>query len=158
MKISWVNKKIINLEETNNKLLECIESKHMTNGGKNVSNLQNKIKKLFKLNDDKEVLLVCNGAMGINALIGGLNIYFNKKLRWVVQSFTFPCSKQGLLIDSIISDIDENMGPSLSNINVNDFDGILVTNCFGCSSNIKYYEDFCKKNNNYYYLIMLLLL
>ncbi len=147
MKISWVNKKTINLEETNKKLLECIESKHMTNGGKNVYNLQNKIKKLFKLNDDKEVLLVCNGAMGINALIGGLNIHFNKKLRWVVQSFTFPCSKQGLLIDSIVSDIDENMGPSLSNINVNDFDGILVTNCFGCSSNIKYYEDFCKKNN-----------
>lgn len=148
MKISWVNKKNINFEIVNKKIIDCIDSKHMTNGGKNVINLQQKIKNLFKLNNNKEVLMVCNGAMGINALVGGLNIYFGKKLRWLVQSFTFPCSKQGLLIDSVVADVDNiNMGVNLNNININDFDGILITNCFGCSSNIEYYEEYCKKNN-----------
>ena len=87
--------------------------------------------------------------MGINALIGGLNIFHNKKLKWAVQSFTFPCSKQGLLNDSIIVDLDENMGPDIKQLyNLKDqYDGILVTNCFGASSNIELYETFCKENN-----------
>jgi dTDP-4-amino-4,6-dideoxygalactose transaminase len=149
MKISWVNYKDINFENVNSKIKNCIEIKHLTNGGKNVINLQSKIKELFKLEENKEVLMVSNGAMGINALVGGLNIYFEKKLRWAVQSFTFPCSKQGLLIDSLVLDIDENMGPNLKELNekINDYDGIIITNCFGCSCNIKLYEDFCKKNN-----------
>jgi dTDP-4-amino-4,6-dideoxygalactose transaminase len=147
--ISWVNKKTLNIDTINNKILNCIETKHFTNEGINVIKLQNKIKELFKLDDNKEVLMTCNGAMGINSLIGGLNIYFNKKLNWAVQSFTFPCSKQGLLVDSIVFDIDENMGPNIEELNKrkDDFDGVLITNCFGCSVNIKIYEEFCKNNN-----------
>jgi dTDP-4-amino-4,6-dideoxygalactose transaminase len=149
MKISWVNNKQVNLEKINSKINKCMEIKQFTNGGKNVVCLQDRIKKIFNLDENKEVLMVCNGAMGINALIGGLNIYFNKKLKWAVQSFTFPCSKQGLLIDSLILDIDDNMGPSLQELEdkVNDYDGILITNCFGCSTNIKLYDEFCKKHN-----------
>jgi dTDP-4-amino-4,6-dideoxygalactose transaminase len=148
-KISWVCKKNINFDQINLKINDCIETKHFTNNGKNVLELRKKIKTLFKINDNKEVLMVCNGAMGINTLISGLNIHFNKKLRWVVQSFTFPCSVQGSLMDSIVLDIDENMGPDINKLHeiINDYDGILITNCFGCSTNIKLYEDFCAKNN-----------
>jgi dTDP-4-amino-4,6-dideoxygalactose transaminase len=147
--INWVPKKNINLDLINKKINECIENKHFTNNGWNVRVLQSKIKKNFYLDDNKEVLLVNNGSAGINALIGGLNIYYNKKLRFVVQSFTFPCSRQGLLLDSIIFDIDENMGPNIVELekNKNNYDGILITNCFGCSVNIKLYEEFCQKNN-----------
>lgn len=149
MVVQWVNKKKINMENINIKINECIETKHFTNGGKNVTMLQEKIKKMFQIDSEKEVLLVCNGAMGINTLIGGLNMYFNKELKWVVQSFTFPCSCQGNLINSIIYDIDNNMGPNIEMLekNVNEYDGILITNCFGCSVNIGLYEDFCKNNN-----------
>lgn len=148
-KISWVNKKIINYEKVHECIKECEESKHFTNNGKNVINLQKQIKNIFKINEDKEVLMVCNGAMGLNALIGGFNIYFNKTLKWAVQSFTFPCSNQGFLIDSIVYDIDENMGPNIKFLeeNVTKFDGIVVTNCFGASTNINLYVDFCKKYN-----------
>lgn len=149
MQISWVNKKTINFEKTNTKLNECLDSRHFTNNGKNVVELQDKIKKIFLIDDAKEVLLVNNGASGINALIGGLNMYFGKKLIFAVQSFTFPCSCQGLLMDSLIYDIDDNMGPNILKLDEtkDKFDGILVTNCFGCLSNVKLYEDFCKKNN-----------
>ncbi len=149
MSISWVNKKTINIEKINEKINSCIKSKHMTNNGINVKQTQENIKQLFNLNINKEVLMVCNGAMGINALIGGFNIHFNKKLKWVVQSFTFPCSVQGMLMDSIVIDIDDNMGPSIEQLEQrkDEYDGILVTNCFGCSSNIYLYEKFCKDNN-----------
>ena len=148
-KISWVSTKNINNEIINNKINECILTKHFTNNGNNVINLQKQIKISFNINNDKEVLMVCNGAMGINALIGGLNIHYNKNLRWVVQSFTFPCSNQGLLNDSFVIDIDENMGPDINELEKQKelYDGVLITNCFGCSVNIKLYEEFCKKNN-----------
>lgn len=147
--ISWVPKKTINIDNINNNILECVKTKHFTNNGKNVQLTQEKIKKIFKIDQDKEVLMTSNGAMGLNCLISGLNIKFNKKLRWVVQSFTFPCSTQGNLIDSIIIDIDENMGPNINELNekINEYDGIVITNCFGTSVNIKLYEDFCKTHN-----------
>lgn len=148
-RISWVNKKIVDLNKINIKINNCIDTKHFTNNGINVIKLQEKIKDIFNIDNEKSALLVCNGAMGINALIGGLNIHYNKKLKWAVQSFTFPCSCQGLLIDSIILDVDENMGPDINKLEElkNEYDGILVTNCFGCTTNIELYEKFCKENN-----------
>lgn len=147
--ITWVNKKNINLDLINIKLNNCIETKHLTNNGSNVLELKKNIHNIFKLDESKSVLMVCNGSMGINALISGLNIYYNKKLTWVVQSFTFPCSCQGPLIDSIILDIDENMGPDINKLEEikDSYDGILITNCFGCLTNIELYEKFCKNNN-----------
>ena len=147
--ISWVNNKQINTENITKKINECIVSRHFTNNGKNVIELQEKIKFMFNLDENKEVLMVCNGAMGINALVGGMNIYHEKKLKFAVQSFTFPCSVQGLLMDSIVIDLDENMGPNIKILDEkkDDYDGILITNCFGCSTNIQLYEEFCKINN-----------
>jgi dTDP-4-amino-4,6-dideoxygalactose transaminase len=147
--ISWVPTKNINLTDINKKINDCVKSKHFTNNGINVIELQKYIKQIFKIDENKEVLLTCNGALGINSLIGGLNIYHKKKIRWAVQAFTFPCSNQGLLIDSIIFDLDENMGPNINDLikKKDDYDGILITNCFGTSTNIELYENFCKSNN-----------
>jgi dTDP-4-amino-4,6-dideoxygalactose transaminase len=41
------------------------------------------------------------------------------------------------------------MGPNIDKLyeHINDYDGILITNCFGCSTNIELYENFCKNNN-----------
>ena len=147
--ISWVNKKNINLNEINTKILDCIETKHFTNNGKNVIELQQEIKKIFKIDNTKEVLLTCNGAMGLNALVAGYNILYNKKLNWIVQSFTFSCSVQGNLSDSLVVDIDENMGPDINELynKIDEYDGVVITNCFGTSTNIELYERFCKDHN-----------
>ena len=146
--VSWVPYKNINLDEITDNISLCLETKHFTNGGKNVQFLQNNIKQLFEIDEDKEVLVTCNGAMGLYSIIGGLNMYFNKKLRWAVQSFTFPCSHQGLLMDSIILDIDENMGPNINELIMkkDDYDGVIITNCFGAVCNIEMYQKFCKDN------------
>ena len=150
MMANWVCTKNVNLENINKKINECFKTNHFTNNGKNVIETQQLIKNIFKINDSKEVLLVCNGAMGLNALVGGYNMLLNKKLKCIVQSFTFPCSVQGCLKDSIVVDIDEhNLGPNINKLEefVNSYDIIVVTNCFGTSCNIKLYEEFAKKHN-----------
>ena len=147
--INWVGNKTVVMNNINNKIQECIESKHFTNGGKNVLQLQKDLKNIFHIDKDKETLLTCNGAMGINAIIGGFNIHFQKKLRWVVQSFTFPTSIQGNLNDSLVFDIDKNMGPDIKLLEKRkvEYDGLVITNCFGLSVNIELYEKFCYDNN-----------
>jgi dTDP-4-amino-4,6-dideoxygalactose transaminase len=147
--INWVCKKNIDMDIVNSKILDCVESRQFTNNGKNVIQTIDYIKQIFEIQNDKHVLLTCNGAMGLNAIIGGINIFCNKKIRWIVQSFTFPCSKQGNLIDSIVIDIDDNMGPNIDELynKIDEYDGIVITNCFGTASNIKLYEEFCKDNN-----------
>jgi len=148
--IRWVNEKKIDHNKIIDKIDKCIATRIFTNNGINVINLQDKIKEIFKIDNSKDLLMTCNGSMGINAIIGGLNTFFNKKLKFCVQSFTFPCSKQGPLQDSIVVDIDtEHFGPSITELNEykDQYDGILVTNCFGCSTNIEVYENFCKNNN-----------
>ena len=147
--VKWINNKSIDFVSISTKINECLKTNILTNNGVNVIQLQKTIKQIFKIDENKEILMVCNGAMGINALINGINMSVNKELRWAVQSFTFPCSCQGSLINSLILDIDENMGPSIKELKskVDLYDGILITNCFGCSSNIELYEEFCKNNN-----------
>ena len=147
--IKWIGQKKLNLDNINEKISKCFVTNHFTNNGKNVIETQIKIKDIFKIDNNKEVLLVCNGAMGLNSLVGGYNMLYNKKLKWAVQSFTFPCCVQGNLDDSIIFDVDINMGPDINKLTeeLDNYDGIVITNCFGCSTNIELYELFCKKNN-----------
>jgi len=147
--IRWIANKEVDLLNINNKITELFKTNNFTNNRINVINAQNIIKNIFKIDESKEVLMVCNGAMGLNALVSGYNIFYNKKLRWCVQSFTFPCSIQGNLIDSLIIDINENMGPNINKLlnHVNEYDGIIITNCFGSVVNIELYENFCKIHN-----------
>lgn len=147
--MSWVNYKNIDLDSINNKINECLKSKQFTNNGKYVAELEVLLKKIFSIDEDKDIVMVCNGGNGIDAIVGGINIHFGKRLRWLVQAFTFPCSKQGLLIDSEIVDLGDLMGPSMDELEqrVNNFDCILITNCFGCTVSIDDYINFCKKHN-----------
>lgn len=149
MRINWVARKDINKDLVNDLLEKCIESRHFTNFGKNVLMLEDYLHKVLKIDDDKKVLMVCNGACAINALVATLFDVYKKELRFAVQAFTFPCSKQLLLKDSIVMDIDENMGPSIKMLEErkNDYDAVLITNCFGCCVDINKYVDFCKDNN-----------
>lgn len=147
--IKWVPHKNINLDNIQQKVKEIYETNIFTNNGLNVQECQKKIKDIFYIDENKDVLMVCNGAMGLNAIANGYNMLYNKKLRWAVQSFTFPCSVQYAFENSIVIDIDKNMGPDIEKLTelVNLYDGVVVTNCFGNCTNINLYEEFCKVNN-----------
>lgn len=151
--IDWVCKKEIDLNSINEKINVCINSKHFTNNSRYVRELEISLKNIFAIDDHKEVIMVNNGANGINAIVGGVNIHHNvhykNRLKWITQAFTFPCSKQGHLIDSDIVDLGEFMGPSLDELEkkINDFDCLFITNCFGCCVSIDDYIIFCNKYN-----------
>lgn len=147
--IQWIPKKSINFPKVQEKILECIDSKQFTNGGKHVEELQEKIQRLLQVDGDKCVIMTCNGTMGLNALISIYNYIYDKKLKFAVQSFTFPCCNQLLLTDSIIIDIDNRMGPDVEKLEElkDSYDGIIITNCFGCTVDIQAYEQFCSENN-----------
>ncbi len=147
--IKWMLKKNIDFEQTNLKLNECIENRQFSNFGKNTIALQNKLKNILNIDDDKIVIVTTSGTSALYALVSLYNKINNKKLKFITQSFTFPCSHQNLLYDSIIVDIDENMGPSEQKLMLylNEYDGIIVTNCFGYCVNMTFYLNFCEKYN-----------
>jgi hypothetical protein len=47
MSIKWVCKKTIDLNSINSKILQCIETKHFTNNGNNVIELQKELRTIF---------------------------------------------------------------------------------------------------------------
>lgn len=147
--IQWTPKKTINFHAVQEKLLDCIATGQFTNSGKYVKQLQEKIQTILQVHPEKCVVLTCNGTMALNALVSIYNYVYGRKLKFAVQSFTFPCSNQLLLKDSIIVDIDDNMGPNINSLETlkDLYDGVIITNCFGCSVNIEKYVKFCKVNN-----------
>ena len=147
-KVEWINKKSINYDYTNKLIKQCELSGIFTNYGNNITLLENTLKKILKIDDDKCIIVVSNGSHALQILCNGISCYDNKKLYWNTQSFTFPSSIQGYLNDTKIVDIDNEGGLDLTQITPN-INGIIVTNCFGNLVNINKYELWCKKNTKY---------
>ena len=151
--INWISKKKINKSIVNNLLEKNLSSNQFTNYGPNVKLLENIIKDILDIDDNKDVIVVSNGSVALHSLISSINYYNKKELIWATQSFTFPPSAQGSLKHSIILDIDEDNSLSLEELekyetqNNIKIDGIIVTNIFGYLSNISKYEEYCKINN-----------
>ncbi len=147
--IKWICDKNVDNQFVNSKINECVKTNIFSNFGNNVENLQEYLKQLLKIDNNKCVIMTTNGSCALLTLVLLYDKIYNKKLKYAVQSFTFPCSHQSLLSDSLIFDIDENMGPDINLLekHKNEYDGIIITNCFGNCVNINLYENFCKKNN-----------
>lgn len=151
MKQNWIAIKSINYLRIKDLLKDCEKTNQYTNGGINVTRLENFIRINFKIDNSKTIICMCNATVAIWALCNSIEMKVNKKLKWVTQSFTFPSSAQGLLQDTIILDIDEEGGLDLNEVEkIKDkIDGIIVTNIFGNVVNINKYEKWCNKNNKY---------
>lgn len=146
--INWVPNKIIDYEKISILLKKCEETKQFTNYGPNVQLLENTIRRLYEINDEKSVVVVCNGSIAIQLLAKAIDIYHKKNIQWCSQSFTFPPSVQMDLKECQIIDIDLDGGINLNELDSN-IEGLIVTNIFGNIVDIEKYTDFCKKNNKY---------
>ena len=147
--INWVPYKPIN-NETVNKLFEkSINTNNFTNYGPNVQLLENKIKTLLEINNDKAIIVVNNGSTALHVITSAINYYHNKKIQWATQSFTFPPSAQGTLSNVKIIDIDNDGGIDLQQINLNEINGIIITNIFGNIVDINKYEKWGKEHNKF---------
>ena len=130
MNIKWVPNKTYNKDRVEDLLSKSLESNQFTNGGPVVKLLEETIRTKLKINDDKDIIPVCNGTVAIWVAISSIQLGSDKYLRWATQSFTFPPSAQGNLQDVLITDIDEEGGMELYDGLENQVDGIIVTNVF----------------------------
>ena len=147
-KINWIPSKNIDTVLINKLLENSTKDNQFTNYGPNVKLLENIIKKEFYVENEKDVIVVCNASHAIQCLAAGIEYDNKKKINWATQSFTFPPSAQGYLNDAKIVDIDLDGGLNLEEID-NTTDGIIVTNIFGNIVDIDKYIKFCNENNKY---------
>jgi len=143
--VRWCLKKRFSLERYHNYLAPSLAKGHVTNDGPLQAITCNKIQSFCK--STKNVYMTSNGTAALHALAAAWEIKLKRRLRWATQSFTFPSSIQGPMIDSIIVDMDENLGgPSIAILEkiVDQIDGIVVTNVFGQLTKVVEYESWCK--------------
>lgn len=138
-KVAWVNNKCVNFEQIEKGLSMSISMNQMTNYGPVVIELENYLRQHLDVSDDMCVIAVNNGAAGLHALVSGINVYYNRHLKYAGQTFSFPCSAQGPCEETILLDVDDEMGLDLSLVDPSLVDGIIVTNLFGHVTNIQKY-------------------
>jgi len=149
MKINWLNNKDIDHNMVQQLLKDSESLNHFTNYGPLVKKLEEKSRLWFDISDEKAVIAVNNASAGLHALASGINKYTRKILCYATQSYTFPPSAQGSLKNSIIVDIDDEMGLDLDFVPLHLVDGIIVTNIFGNLTNLKKYVDWAQENNKF---------
>ncbi|CAF3394834.1 unnamed protein product [Rotaria socialis] len=148
-RLVWIARKPINFTRIESLLARSIQQNHFANFGPCVEQLEAFLGKILDINPTKAVILTNNGSAALHAIIGGLQIYQKKKLRFVTQAFTFPTSAQCNLTGTVIVDIDNDLGLNLDLVDIDAVDGIIVTNVFGHVVDIKKYTEWAAKNNKY---------
>lgn len=130
IKTPWVNQKTIDFTKVAKELEQSFALNQMTNYGPVVKRLEDYFAKEMNVNQDRAVIVVCNAAIGLHMLVSGINMFYDRNLRYATQSFTFPCAVQGPLQNAQIVDFDEDLNLDLSQVD-EDVEGIIVTNLFG---------------------------
>lgn len=141
----WCARKHFSQERIFMYLQSSLEAGVMTNDGPLQPLVASKIKSFVQCRN--EVLMACSGTGALHALVQGLAIKEGRRLRWVTQAFTFPSSIQGPLVDALVYDMDRTLrGPCMKSLQrqVDEYDGVIVTNVFGLQSEILEYEYHCK--------------
>ena len=77
--INWVPNKEINTQLVNKYLSLSIKNNQFTNGGPVVKFLENKIKNILKIDDNKSVILTNSGTGALHALADGIQLCNKQK-------------------------------------------------------------------------------
>ena len=145
-KVSWINHKTCDFDHVQELLKTSLLTNQMTNYGPVVRNLELFLVGRLDISPEYAVIVVTNAALGLDALVGGINWELGKELRYATQAFTFPCAAQGKLNKSQIVDINEVYGPDLDQVDPQ-VDGLVVTNLFGNVTDIDKYLAWAHENN-----------
>lgn len=143
--INFIESKKFNKSNVMNLLKESYKTNQWTNFGPVSLLLEKTIEKIIQLNKNHKVITCCNASLGLWALVEMLNFKYNKKLKWVISDFGFPCTISGPLQNSIVVDCNSFGLLDLNKINNIEYDGIIATNVFGLF-NMQQYKEFCILN------------
>lgn len=142
----WINFKQCDFDHITYELKQSFQLNQLTNYGPVVRKLEEYFTHELEVLPEKSVIVVVNAAIGLTALVSGINMQERRELKYATQSFTFPCACQGPLQNSQIVDINENLSLDVSKVNDN-VDGIIVTNLFGTVCDIDEYTSWCDQKN-----------
>jgi dTDP-4-amino-4,6-dideoxygalactose transaminase len=148
--LPWCFKKKFSIDRFHQYLHPSLVKGHLTNDGPLQKVASAKVQHLCGSNTTtRKVLLTASGTAALHTLASAWEMRRGKCLRWVTQSFTFPSAIQGPMSNSIVVDVDgEHGGPSLKELEglEEEFDGLVVTNCFGQPNDVLTYERWCKEH------------
>jgi dTDP-4-amino-4,6-dideoxygalactose transaminase len=136
-----------NEEESQIRDLLAISGKnnHFTNNGPVKTLLEKKIEKLLSLPSSKRVICLSSGTSALHAIMFLCKQKYNTK-KWVVPAFNFPSPVVGGAFDVDVLDIDlDSYTLNMADKTLKEYDGVIITNLFGTHSNMKEWEQFCKK-------------
>ncbi|CAF3032187.1 unnamed protein product, partial [Rotaria sp. Silwood2] len=148
-RLLWLPTKPANFLRIEHLLTESIHRNHFANFGPCVQQLESLLRKILEINPGKAIILTCNGTAALHAIVGGLEIFYRKKLNFATQAFTFPVSVQGSMVNSTIVDVDSDAGLNLDQIQIETIDGIVVTNAFGHIVDIQKYVEWASHFGKY---------
>lgn len=94
------------------------------------------------------VIAASSGTAALHALTGMHSVRAGRTLTWLVSAFGFYSSVIGPLVPNIRLVDSDSSGlldlESVKQLNVDDWDGMIVTNTFGLASDLQAYEQICK--------------
>ena len=135
----FILKKLFNLEAFNEYLKAAQETNQFTNYGMAVQYLEQRARRMLKIDDSKAVIATNNGSTALHAIIYAMSRQDEKAYRVSTQDFTFPCNSQGPASGPIVVDIDHNLQIDLNDQYLSQYsDMVIVTNCFGHLQNLDY--------------------
>lgn len=148
MIISYIQKKQIHHERVTTLLSDSSAVNQFTNDGPVKKKLEVFLHSLLKIDENKKVVCVSNGTAACHALMYHYEKSANRRLKWVVPSFTFPTPVVSNAFSTRVVDIS----PSTYTVDINErlvsnSDGVILTNLFGTVTPIEEWVELCRKSN-----------
>lgn len=146
MLINYVKNKKPNYENIEKILSLSQEKNHFTNNGPAKLKLEKYLHSFLKIDQNKKVLCVSNGTLALHAINFFLKLKHGK-FKWLTPAYTFPsCVIGGMDTDILDISLQDYSFDREELEKQKEYDGIIVTNLFGTTANIDYWEKFCKDN------------
>lgn len=146
---SYVGEKNIDASVLNQALALSSEFGWYSNFGPVSQLLEIYIAQDLNLPDHRCAVVTANGTCALIALLGLYDYLHHKKLRWVVSSYGFFSTAIGPLQEAEIIDCDDGGMldlEQLRQLDLDSYDGIILTNVSGVSGDVQRYKAFCQRN------------
>ncbi len=148
-KVSFIESKTPDLERISVLLASCQQRNQWANEGPLFHQLIEAYRQHMNLPSDRALFPCSNGGIALEAMARLHELKNGRRLRWLVSSFSFSNLARGYFSDVAFLDCDETGLldlTALENVDVNSYDGVIVTNPHGVCRNFQPYIDFAKQS------------
>ncbi len=145
-RISFIEKKFPNLDELNEILRPCAESGQWANFGPISSLLESTLARHVNLHPSRAVVMCSSATAALLTITAMKNYRAGRRLRWVISAYGFRSTRLGPLADALVLDCNQRAMldfDRLAALDPGTWDGVVLTNVFGLTPDIRDYVDLC---------------